>query len=72
MEVTFSLEYLEDNLNKFINNETIAEDDKLIFLQNVLWRVEKHKPCHERQLKVATQTSESYENAKTRIDLSFI
>ena len=45
-------EHFEDNLNKFINNETIADDEKLILLQNALRRVDKHKPYRERPLKV--------------------
>ena len=45
-------EHFEDNLDKFINNETIADDEKLILLQNALRRVNKHTPYREKPLKV--------------------
>ena len=45
-------EHFEDNLNKLINNEIIADDDKLILLQNALRRVDRHKPYRERPLNV--------------------
>ena len=38
------------NLNKFINNKTIANDEKLILFQNALQYVLKHKPYQERPL----------------------
>jgi len=37
-------EHFEDNLDKFINNEIIADDEKLILLQNALRCVDTHKP----------------------------
>ena len=46
-----SKEHSEDNLDKFINNETIADDEKLI-LQNILRCVDRHEPYRERPLKV--------------------
>ena len=63
-------EHFEDNLDKFINNETIADDEKLILLQNALRRVNKHKPYREKPLKVnvidqPSENSESFEMLKT-------
>jgi len=43
-------EHFEDNLETFIDNETIDETSML--LQNVLRRVDKHEPYRERPLKV--------------------
>ena len=41
-------EHFEDRHDKFINNETIANDEKLILLQNALRRVDSHKPYHKK------------------------
>ena len=35
--------YFEDNFDKFINNETIVDDEKSIWLQNGLRHVYTHK-----------------------------
>ena len=40
------------NIDTFIDNETIADDEKLVLFQSVLRRVDKYKPYHERPLKV--------------------
>ena len=37
------VEHFEDNLSKFLDNETIDDDKKLILLQDALRRVDKHK-----------------------------
>ena len=42
------IEHFEDNLSKFINDENIADDKKLLLLQDALRRVDKHKPYRER------------------------
>ena len=36
------VEHFEDNLSKFLDNETIDDDKKLILLQDALRRVDKH------------------------------
>ena len=38
------VEHFEDNLSKFIDNENIEDDKKLLLLQDALCRVDKHKP----------------------------
>ena len=42
--------HLEDNLDKFINNETILNNENLSLLQNALRCVEKHKLYQEQPL----------------------
>ena len=41
--VLTSKEHFEDNLDKYINNETIFDDWKLILVKNVLQRVDSYK-----------------------------
>ena len=48
------VEHFEDNLSKFINDENIADDKKLLLLQDALRRVDKHKPYRERPATVTT------------------
>ena len=38
------VEHFENNLSKFIDNENIEDDKKLLLLQDALRRVDKHKP----------------------------
>jgi len=61
-------ERLEVNLNKSINHETTADDEKLILLQSALRHVDKHKPYRKRPLKVnfndQPPTAESSETLK--------
>ena len=67
IEFALSLkENFEDNLDKFLNNETISGDEKIILLQNALRRVNKHKPYREKPLKVNVidQPSENSETPK--------
>ena len=45
-------ELFEDNLNKFINNETIATDKKLIWHQNAIRPADSNKTYNETPLKV--------------------
>ena len=61
--------HLENSLDTFINNETIANDEKLILLQNALRRVNKHKPYREKPLKVNAiyQPSGNSETSKRKI-----
>ena len=62
-------EHFEDSLDKFINNETVADDELLILLLNALQRADKHRPYHERPLKMKVidqaPTSENIEILKT-------
>jgi len=64
-----SKEPFENNLDKFINNETISDDEKFILLQNALRRVERRKPYPKRPLKKNTidqaPTPESSKTLKT-------
>jgi hypothetical protein len=59
-------QHFEDNLDKFLNNETITDDEKLILLRNALPRVNKHKPYREKPLKinVIDQPSDNRETHK--------
>ena len=47
IEVALSpVEHFEDNLSKFIDNENIEDDKKLLLLQDALRREDKPKPYH--------------------------
>ena len=53
IEFTLSLkEDFEHNLDKFFNNEAIANYEKLISLVTALRPVDRYKPYRERSLKV--------------------
>ena len=45
-------ERFEDNRNKFVRNEIIPNDEKLLLIQSTLRRVDMLKLYHERPLKV--------------------
>ena len=44
--------HFEDNLNKFINNETMANGEKMLMLQEALQQVYRSKPHRKKPLKV--------------------
>jgi hypothetical protein len=50
------IEHFEDNLSKFINDENIADDKKLVLLQDALRHVDKHRPYRERPTTVVNVT----------------
>jgi hypothetical protein len=59
-------DHFEDNLDKFLNNETIPDDEKLILFQNALRLFNKYKPYREKLLKVNVidQPSDNSETPK--------
>jgi len=64
------VEHFEDNLSKFLDNETIDDDKKLILLQDALRRVDKHyrsKPTAAADPKKESSPQESPAAAGTQL-----
>ena len=60
------VEHFEDNLNKFINDENIADDKKLLLLQDALRRMDKHRPYRERPVASKQETSQDSAQSKEK------
>jgi len=64
------VEHFEDNLSKFLDNETIDDDKKLILLQDALRRVDKHyrsKPTAAADPKKESSPQESPAAVRTQL-----
>jgi hypothetical protein len=68
------VEHFEDNLSKFIVNENIDDDKRLLLLQDALRRVDKYKPYRARPVNMSvidhkkeTSPQDSFATAGTQL-----